>query len=137
MNKAILMGRLVNDLELKYIPVNNTPVCTLKIAVDRKIQKKGEERKADFIPVVVYGKTAEFCKKHLQKGVRIATVGSLQVRSWNDAQGVRRYATEVIAEEVHFADGKRDTPVETSLGGYPIIEEDFPNEPLEEDDLPF
>lgn len=100
------MGRLTRDPELKY-STNNTAVCRFSIAVDRRFQKPGEERQADFINCVAFGKTAEFCSKYFTKGNRIALVGSIQTRSWDDAEGKKHYATDVIAEEVHFADSKK------------------------------
>ncbi len=108
MNKAILMGRLTREPELRYSTSgNNTAVCRFSIAVDRRFQKPGEERQADFIPIVAFGKTGEFCGKYFTKGMRVAIVGTIQTRTWDDAEGKKHYTTEVIVDEAHFADGKR------------------------------
>ena len=107
MNKCILMGRLTKEPELRYVTTNNTPVCTFTLAVDKKFKKQGEERQADFIPIVTWRNQAEFCSKYFAKGMRVAVVGSLQTRSYDDNEGVKRYITEVVADEAHFADGKK------------------------------
>lgn len=108
MNKAILMGRLTKDPELKSTN-NGISVCTFTVAVDRRFKNANGEREADFIPVVAWRQTADFVSKYFQKGQRIALVGSIQVRSWDDNDGQRRYITEIIADEVYFADSKSDT----------------------------
>lgn len=109
MNKAILMGRLTRDPELRYTSNTNTAVCNYTLAIDRKFARQGEEKQTDFIPIVAWGKTAEFCSRYFQKGQQVAVVGRIQVRNWDDAEGKRHYMTEVIAEEVFFADSKRDS----------------------------
>lgn len=113
MNKAILMGRLTKDPELKSTN-NGVSVCSFTVAVDRRFKNQQGEREADFIPVVAWRQTAEFVGKYFQKGQRIALVGSIQVRHWDDEHGNRRYMTEIIADEVYFADSK----TENSGGNY-------------------
>lgn len=139
MNKVILMGRLTRDPEIRYSTNgSNTAVCRFTIAVDRRFQKPGEERQADFIPVVAFGKTGEFCSKYFTKGNRIAVVGAIQTRTWDDAEGKRHYATEVIVEEAHFADSKgggNGGPART--GGDAGMAESDGFYPLEDEDLPF
>ncbi len=108
MNKAILMGRLTRDPELRYTSNTNTAVCNYTLAIDRRFSRQGEERQADFIPIVAWGKTAEFCSRYFQKGQQVAVVGRIQTRTWDDNEGKRHYVTEVIADEVYFADSKRD-----------------------------
>ncbi|NCC82709.1 MAG: single-stranded DNA-binding protein [Clostridia bacterium] len=105
MNKAILMGRLTQDPELKSTN-NGISVCTFSIAVDRRFKNASGEREADFIPIVTWRQTAEFVAKYFHKGSRIALVGSIQVRSWQDKEGGKRYTTEVVADECYFADSK-------------------------------
>lgn len=114
MNKAILIGRLTKDPEIRYTQ-SNTAVCNFTIAVPRRLNKD----EVDFIPIVVWGKQAEFCSKYFQKGSKIALVGRIQVRNWDDADGKKRYATEVVAEEVYFVDSKasvEDTPTQYEIG---------------------
>lgn len=107
MNKAILMGRLTKDPELRYTS-NNTAVCSFTLAINRRFSKQGEERQADFIPIVAWDKLAEFCGKYFLKGRQVAVVGRIQTRTWDDNEGKRHYVTEVIAEEAYFADSKPD-----------------------------
>lgn len=106
MNKVVLMGRLTKEPELRYTPSNNTAVCQFTVAVDRRF-KTDNQPQADFIPVVAWRQTAEFVSKYFTKGSRIAIVGSIQTRSWDDNEGKRHYVTEVIADEVEFCESKR------------------------------
>lgn len=106
MNKAILMGRLTRDPELRTTP-SQVPVCSFTLAVDRRFKNANGERQADFIPVVAWRQQAEFCSKYFRKGSRMAVVGSIQTRSWDDPEGKRHSATEVVADEVYFTESKR------------------------------
>ena len=127
MNKVILMGRLTKDPEVRYTSTNNTAVCNFTLAVDRRFTRQGEEKKADFIQIVTWRNLAEFCSKNFNKGQRVAVVGSIQTRTWDDNEGKRHYITEVVADEAYFADSKK-------TGG----QNDAQNEPIEEDDgLPY
>lgn len=105
MNKAILMGRLTKDPELKYTTTSNIPVCTFSLAINRRFAKDGQQQ-ADFINIVAWRSTAEFCAKWFKKGKQVAVIGSIQTRNWDDTEGKRHYATEVVADEVYFADSK-------------------------------
>ncbi|MBQ2697645.1 MAG: single-stranded DNA-binding protein [Clostridia bacterium] len=107
MNKVILMGRLVADPELRYTQ-SNLPVTSIRLAVDRPFSKQGQERQADFFDVVCWRHTAEFVSRYFTKGQRMAVSGYLQNRKWQDKQGNDRWSTEVVADDVYFADGKRD-----------------------------
>lgn len=108
MNKAILMGRLTRDPELKKT-ANDISVCTFSLAIDRNYKNKDGERQTDFIPVVVWRQQVEFVSKYFSKGQRMLVVGSIQPRSYEDQVGQKRYITEVIAEEVYFADSKHES----------------------------
>ena len=108
MNKIILMGRLTRDVDVRYTQTTNTMIANFSLAVNRRFVKEGEERQADFFNVTAFGKTAEFIQKYMNtKGQQIAVIGRLQNRSWEDDQGQKHYATDVIAEEVYFADSKK------------------------------
>ena len=108
MNKIILMGRLTRDVDVRYTQTTNTMIANFSLAVNRRFVKEGEERQTDFFNVTAFGKTAEFIQKYMNtKGQQIAVIGRLQNRSWEDDQGQKHYATDVIAEEVYFADSKR------------------------------
>lgn len=108
MNKVSLIGRLTKDPETRYTQTNNTLVASFTLAVDRRFVKENEERQADFIPIIAWSKTGEFCNKYFKKGQQVGIVGRIQTRNWDDEQGNKHYATEVIAEEVYFADSKRE-----------------------------
>ena len=105
-NKVILMGRLTAAPELKS--ANGTYVTSFSLAVDRRYAKEGQN-KTDFITVVAWRQTAEFISKYFDKGSAILVCGELQTRSWEDNNGNKRYATEVIASEVSFCEAKRDS----------------------------
>ena len=105
MNKVILIGRLARDPELKYT-ASNTAVCQFTVAVDRRFKSENQPN-ADCIPVVAWRQTAEFVSKYFFKGSRIAVTGQIQIRSWDDAEGKKRFATEVIADDVEFVESKR------------------------------
>jgi single-strand DNA-binding protein len=106
MNKAILMGRLTRDPELRTTS-GQVSVCTFTLAVDRRFKNAGGERQADFIPIVAWRQQAEFASKYFRKGSRMIVVGSIQTRSWDDTEGKRHSVTEVIADEIYFADSKK------------------------------
>lgn len=134
------MGRLTKDPEVRYSSnQNNTAVCRFTIAVDRRFQKQGEEKQADFISIVAFGKTGEFISKYFTKGSKIVIVGSIRTSSWDDAEGKRHYATDVVAEETYFAESKKGEgmPSRPSVSEGPMAEADG-FYPLEDDDqLPF
>ena len=138
MNKVILMGRLTKDPELRYTETNNVPVATFSLAVNRRFVKQGEERQADFINIVAWDKTGEFCSKYVKKGQQVGIIGRLQTRNYDNKDGKKVYITEVIAEEVYFADSKKenvptnDDPVNNDVAGSQTT-----FTPVTDDDLPF
>ena len=108
LNKTILMGRLTADPELRRTQ-NNTSVTSFTLAVNRSFTRQGEQPQADFIDVVAWSATAEFVSKWFRKGMLVAVAGRIQTRSYEDRQGNKRKAVEVVAEEVHFAEPKRES----------------------------
>lgn len=104
MNKTILLGRLTKNPEIKFSQTNNVKVATFSLAVNRKYVKQGEERQADFFNIVAYSKLADFVEKFLKHGIQVCVNGRLQTRNYEDKNGIKRYVTEVIAEEIDFAD---------------------------------
>lgn len=100
LNKVILIGRLTHDPELRYTP-NGQPVANFSLAVDRKLSKNDE---TDFIPVVAWRRLAEICNEFLHKGKLVAIEGRLQVRSYEDKEGRRQRAFEVVADEMQMLD---------------------------------
>lgn len=146
MNKVILMGRLTKDPDLRYTPTGNIARCTFTLAVDRRYAKQGEERQADFINIVAWRNQAEFCSKYFTKGLKVVVIGSMQNRNWDDAEGKRHYITEVVTDEVYFAEGRRNEGVSpsrpSSQPGQPSLSEsnqDGGYFPINDDDdeLPF
>ena len=138
MNKVELLGRLTKDPEVRYTSGMQAMVSSFNLAVNRRFVKEGEERQTDFISVAAFGKTAEFIQKYFKKGIQIALVGRLQTRNWEDQNGNKHYITEVIAEEVYFADSvKKDASnPEDILSAPPATSADLP--PISpDDDLPF
>lgn len=109
-NKVILGGRLTADPELKTTP-SGVSVCSFTVAVNRRFSNKETgESQVDFINVTSWRQTAEFVSRYFHKGSSICITGSIQTRSWTDQKGAKRYATDVVAEEVHFVDSKGDAP---------------------------
>ena len=140
MNKVILMGRLTRDPEVRYTQTNNTVVANFSLAVNRRFTAPGTERQADFINVVAWNKTGEFCGKYFKKGQQVAVVGRLQTRTWDDANGQKHYVTEVIAEEAYFADTKKDGEAASSFEntfGSNLAENSEFQVNSSDDDLPF
>ncbi len=110
LNKAILMGRITAEPELRRTKTD-IAVCKITIAVDRNF-KSGGERETDFIDIVAWRQTAEFICKYFKKGDLIAVDGKIQTRSYTDNQGVKRKAFEVVADNVSFCGGKKETPLD-------------------------
>lgn len=138
LNKAVLMGRLVADAELRATP-QGTAVCTFTLAVNRSFTKQGEQPQADFIDIVAWGKTAEFVSRYFHKGQLVAVAGRIQTRMWEDKQGNKRKSVEVVAEEVHFAEPKRDRTAAPQGGYEPAGDpmDGFAPLPGYDSDLPF
>ena len=105
MNKAILMGRVVRDPELRTTN-SQVPMATFTIAIDRKFKSASGEREADFILCVAWRSQAEFVSKFFQKGNKILVVGSIQSRNWEDKDENKRTTTEVIVDEIYFVESK-------------------------------
>ena len=106
LNVAVVMGRLVADPELRHTP-SDVAVTSFTLAVDRSYVKSGTERQADFIDVVAWRSTADFVCKYFRKGQMMAVHGSIQTRTYTDKDGNKRKATEIVANDVNFADSKR------------------------------
>lgn len=142
MNKVILMGRLTKDPEVRYTQTNNTLVASFSLAVNRRFARQGEERQADFINIVAWSKTGEFCSKYFKKGQQVGVIGRIQTRTWDDDQGQKHYVTEVVAEEAYFADSRRDgdaqtAGIENTFGESLVNNSEFQVTAGSDDDLPF
>jgi single-strand DNA-binding protein len=142
LNVVALNGRLTANPELKHTN-SDIPVCQFTLAVDRSYVKQGQERQADFINIVAWRGTAEFCSKFFQKGQLVAIEGSIQTRKYTDKEGNKRKAFEVVASNVHFAEPKRDGMAEVERNarnaGVPVSNSDNGDfvEISDPDDLPF
>ena len=138
LNKAILMGRLTADPELKHTP-ENTPVTSFTLAVNRTF---GQDQQADFIDIVAWRNTAELVCKWFCKGMQMAVCGRIQTRTWEDKQGNKRKSVEVVADEAFFAESKKDSaprsgndaPVPFDL---PPVGGDFAELGPDDSELPF
>lgn len=108
LNTICLMGRLVHDPEVKTT-ASGVAVTTFAVAVERSRADADGKRQCDYIDVVAWRGTAEFVSRYFSKGSWIAVNGSLQTRTWEDKDGKKRKAFEVVADNVHFAGGKNDT----------------------------
>lgn len=144
MNKVILLGRLTKNPEIRYTQTNNIKVGHFTLAVNRKYVKQGEERMADFINIVTYSKLTDFTEKYLKQGIQICISGRLQTKNWEDKNGQKHFSTEVVAEDIDFADSiKKQEPDESVLASSTRVtntSEDTQQEDVimvDGDDLPF
>lgn len=132
LNKVIIMGRLTRDPELRRTQ-GGTAVASFTMAVDRDFKSQSGEKETDFIDVVAWRNTGEFAAKYLAKGRMAAVEGRIQVRDWQDKDGNRRKSVEVVADNVYFADAKRDSKPQESRT---VDEQEF--DEIEDDgDFPF
>ena len=119
-NKVILGGRLTADPELKQTP-QGTSVTSFSIAVNRNYRNGDNTTTADFINCVAWRSNAEFISRYFKKGSSICVTGSIQTRTWNDQNGQKRYATEVVIDEATFVDSRKEsgyTPSENNAPAY-------------------
>ena len=114
-NKVILMGRITHDLELKTTP-SGVSVCSFSIAVDRRYQTKGEEKKSDFFNIVTWRQQAEFVTRYFAKGRMILVEGELQTRQYTDKNGQNVRVVEIVADQVCFTGEKASTGNSTYSG---------------------
>ena len=133
LNKAILMGRLTRDPEMRYTQ-SNTPVTSFTLAIDRDRKGPNGERQTDFIECAAFGKTAEFVKNWFAKGMMAIVVGRIQSRNWEDRNGNKRTSIEINANEVLFGESKKDKAAPKSEPAVPSFD-DFPE--LDDSRVPF
>jgi single-strand DNA-binding protein len=128
LNRVVLIGRLTRDPELRYTSTNGIAVATFTLAVARRFTQ-GQQREADFIPIVTWRAQAENCAKYLGKGRLVAVEGRLQIRSYEDRDGQRRTAAEVVADSVQFLDRRE----KRSSDDVPVFDDSL----IGDDDVPF
>lgn len=127
MNKTNLIGRFTKDPEVRY-STSGTAVTRFTLAVNRKYTKEGEERQADFISCVAFGKTAEFISKYFNKGKQVGLCGRIQTGSY-EKDGQRIYTTDVVVEDVYFCGSKGDAGGNGSVeGGFDAVDVSGDNE---------
>lgn len=134
MNKVILVGNLTKDPEMTTT-ASGKSICRFTIAVQRRYTNENGEREADFLNIVTFNTQAENCYKYLEKGRKCGVVGSIQTRTYEAQDGSKRYATEIMAEEVEFLGSK---PEEENGGSKTSGKNDTMKfEPIEDSNLPF
>lgn len=117
MNKVVLVGRLTRDPEVRYSQGDSsTAVARYTVAVDRRF-KRDNEPTADFIPCVVFGRSAEFAEKYFRQGMRVSVSGRIQTGSYTNKDGVRVYTTDIVVEEQEFAESRAES--EANRGSFP------------------
>lgn len=140
LNSIIIMGRLTADPELRTTS-SGLSVSSFTVAVDRGYVKPGEEKKTDFIPVVAWRSTADFVSKYFRKGSMIAVQGSLQTRNYEDKNGNKRTAFEIIADQVSFCGSKAESGSynndNTNASSYSNSTAGDFSTVVDDDDLPF
>lgn len=148
MNKVILIGRLTRDPEVRYTTTgdNQMAIGRFSLAVDRRKTKSNEEPGADFISCVTFGKNGEFAEKYLRKGTKIAITGHIQTGSYTNKDGAKVYTTDVIVDEMEFAESKNGSSADREerdkalmqSAGMTVDENGFMNIPDGiEEELPF
>ena len=137
-NRIVLVGRLTADPEMRYTQ-NGLPVVNFTLAVNRSFNNKDGEKETDFIDIVAWRGLAETCTNYLKKGYMVVAEGRLQIRSYEDSQGIRRKVSEVISDNVRFLDRGKDSnkPINQSQNIDSVNNNDFSELPFTEDDLPF
>ena len=147
LNKAIIIGNLTRDPELRSLP-SGQKVCSFSLATSRTWKdKEGNKQEAsEFHNIVVFGRQAETSAQYLKKGQNVLVEGRLQTRSWDGQDGVKKYRTEIVADRVQFgpkkeggSNGGSNTQVATpaSHGKEELPQIDYPEEEINPDDIPF
>ena len=146
LNNAVIMGRIVAAPELRTT-ASGTSVTTFDVAIDRRYNKQGEEKKTDFLTIVAWKSTAEFVCKYFSKGQMIAVQGYIQTRLYEDKDGNKRKAVEIVADNVSFCGSKNEgaapdqnassLPPAPAYVAAAVAADDFKEIPEPEDDLPF
>lgn len=130
LNKVVLMGRFTRDPELRATQQGDS-VLSFSLAVDRDFKGQNGEKKTDFINCVAWRKTAEFISKYFKKGSMAAVEGRIETRSWDNSEGKKSYATEVIVNNIYFGESKRDAEINEPVSDMPPVssfgdDEDLP-----------
>jgi single-strand DNA-binding protein len=146
LNKAIIIGNLTRDPEVRAIP-SGVKVASFSVATNRVWKDKNgvKQENVDYHNVVVFGRQAEICGQYLKKGSSVLVEGRMQTRSWDDAGGVKKYRTEVIADRIQFGP-RRDVPAGDHSSAPAAADDDhkkaldtieYPEEEINPEDIPF
>lgn len=135
MNKVFLTGNLTKDPELTTT-ANGISVCKFSVAVQRRFAKENGEKEVDFLNIVAWRGIADNCNKYLKKGSKVGIVGSIQTRSYEGNDGVKRFVTEIIADEVEFLTTKNNSEEKKTEPKQEPEQTHFFT-PINDDDLPF
>lgn len=133
LNHATIQGRLTTDPEIRHTQ-SGTAVCRATVAIDRGYVKPGEERKTDFVDILVWDKKAEFLTTYFHKGGMLVVEGAIQTGSYEDKNGVKRKTFEVVASNIHFCESKKDSQSQQQA---PQQSHDTFVDISDDDDLPF
>ena len=141
MNKVFLMGRLTREPETRYTQRHSSQesmaVSRFTLAVDRRFKTEGQQS-ADFISCVAFGKNGEFAEKYLRKGTKVVVIGRIQTGSYTNKDGQKVYTTDVVVEEMEFAESKKQGSQQDENSGYTDAGDGFMNIPDGVDEeLPF
>jgi single-strand DNA-binding protein len=135
-NKAILIGRLGKDPEVRYTP-DGTMVTTFRLATDEQWKDKNGEKvqKTEWHQIVTYRKLAEICGNYLVKGKLVFIEGRIQTRQWEDKDGVKRYTTEIVANDMKMLDSK--SPAKGDSSSPDSVNSNSAMGNLPDEDVPF
>ena len=137
LNRCVFIGRLTREPELKYTP-SGLAVTKFTIAVDRRYKNKQGEKETDFIDIIAWRQLAEICANNLDKGRLVSVEGALQIRSYQDKEGNKRKAAEIVADNVFFLDRKKDNDSGSGQGhNQSSGASSFGHEVALDDDIPF
>lgn len=136
LNHITIMGRLTRDPELRRTQ-SGTAVASFSLAVDRDVKNQDGSRSADFIDCVAWRGTAELVSKYFSKGRMVGVSGRLQIRDWTDKDGGKRRSAEVVAENVYFADSRKDDESHPTYSAPPSAGRDFAEIGEEDGEFPF
>lgn len=151
LNKAMIIGNLTRDPEIKALP-SGTKVCSFGVATNRIWKDKNgvKQESADFHNIVVFGRQAETSAQYLKRGSSVLVEGRMQTRTWDGQDGQKKYRTEIVADRVQFGPrsmgagaggSQKDVPVEDTspkdASGTPVDTIEYPEEEINPDDIPF
>ena len=142
MNKVMIMGRLTRDAEVRYTTGDKpSAIARFTLAVDRRFKREGDEQTADFISCIAFGRTGEFLEKYGKKGTKFVAEGRIQTGSYTNKEGQKVYTTDVVVENIEFAESKASGASSSAASADPMAAsgDNFMNIPegIDDAELPF